>query len=126
MADNLHVELVSADRLVWSGEAEQIYARTTDGEIGVWSDHMPVLSVLTPTSIAVLSGGERFYVAASGGFISVSHNRISVLAEQLELGRDINPAEARQSWEDAQRGDNVHDDVVAYAEARVKAAEKSA
>ncbi len=85
MADQLQVELVSADRVVWSGEATMLTARTTDGEIGVLRNHAPVLSVLLPSSVQIDAADERVYAVIDGGFLSVANNRISVLAEHVSL-----------------------------------------
>ena len=46
MSDSLHVEVVSADRLVWSGEATRVIARTTEGDVGILPNHAPLLSLL--------------------------------------------------------------------------------
>src|ERR1044072_3845154 len=126
MADQLQVELVSADRAVWSGEATMLTARTTDGEIGVLRNHAPVLSVLLPSSVQIDAGDERVYAVIDGGFLSVANNRISVLAEHAQLAnggalegarRDL--AEARSSAESPMDPDLLH------AEARVFVGEKN-
>ena len=57
MADTLQVEVVAADRLVWSGTATVVNARTAGGEIGILANHMPVLSLLDPGAVEVESVG---------------------------------------------------------------------
>ena len=88
MADQLQVELVSADRVVWSGEASFVVARTVAGEIGILRGHTPVLSLLAPSSTVEITpvGGEKVLASVDGGFISVAHDRVSILSEQAELG----------------------------------------
>ena len=87
MADQLQVELVSADRVVWSGEASFVVARTVEGEIGVLRGHTPVLSLLAPSTVEITPvAGEKVLASVDGGFISVARDRVSILSEQAELG----------------------------------------
>jgi F-type H+-transporting ATPase subunit epsilon len=129
MADEtaLQVELVAADRVVWSGEASYVLARTADGEIGVLVDHAPTMSVMVENVVRIDgTDGERSVAAVDSGFLSVADNRVSILAEQAELGADIDLDEARSELEQAQAGDQDDPTVeraVRHAEARVAAAE---
>jgi F-type H+-transporting ATPase subunit epsilon len=88
MADSLHVELVSADRVVWSGEATMVIARTVDGELGILRGHTPVLSLLSEGEVEIdpKAQGRRFTATVDGGFISVANDRVSILSERVELG----------------------------------------
>ena len=78
----LNVELVSPEKKVWSGEAVSVSARTLEGDLGILTDHAPLLGVLVDGEV-VIKGTDRstntFSVA--GGFLSVSNNRVSILAE---------------------------------------------
>ena len=83
----LHVELVSVEREVWSGEATQVSARTTEGEIGILPGHAPLLGQLAEghqVRIAQESGGEVI-VDVDGGFLSVTEAGVTILAEQATL-----------------------------------------
>src|SRR3954454_9931545 len=97
MSDNpLQVELVAADRLVWSGEATVVNARTAGGEIGILANHMPVLSLLEAGLVEVeTTDGETTVVAVADGFISVAANRVSILAGRADLAGDIDVSAAR-------------------------------
>ena len=126
MADQLQVELVSADRVVWSGEATMLTARTTDGEIGVLRNHAPVLSVLLPSSVQIDAGDERVYAVIDGGFLSVAHNRISVLAEHAQLANEVDLEGARRDLEEARSSaESPMDPDLLHAEARVFVGEKN-
>lgn len=82
----LHVELVSADRLVWEGEASMVVARTTDGEIGVLTGHSPVLGVLVGSEVRITAvDGEKIVASVDGGFLSVEHDRVTVVSESASL-----------------------------------------
>ena len=125
----LQVEVVAADRLVWSGPATMVLARTADGDIGVLADHAPVLSVLMACVVEITEpGGSDTYVAAGDGFLSVALNRVSILADRAELASDINKA-AAQAELDALAADEPDSDHPSparrLAEARVEAAQKA-
>ena len=84
--DTLQVELVAADRLVWSGEAKVVNARTAGGEIGILANHMPVLSLLEAGVVEIeTADGETWLAAVDDGFLSVAANRVSILAGHAEL-----------------------------------------
>ena len=130
MADqNLQVELVAADRLVWSGEATMVIARTTEGDIGILPNHAPTLSLLVDGVVDVQTvEGESWVAAVSAGFLSVANNRISILAEYAEMSHDIDLEKARQDLERAQAAgedDDAAQEAVRRAEARIRAAEMS-
>lgn len=82
----LQVELVSADRKVWSGEASMVIARTVEGDMGVLPGHAPVLAVLASGEIRVTpTSGETLTVTAEGGFLSVEHDRVTVVSDQAAV-----------------------------------------
>ncbi len=82
----LQVELVSADRKVWSGEARQVVARTVDGEIGVLTGHAPLLAVLAEGDVVIMpSSGSPVTAHCQDGFISVEHNRVTLVSDSAAL-----------------------------------------
>lgn len=129
MADNLQVDLVAADRVVWSGEASLVVARTTDGEVGILKDHAPVLSVLVQSGVELeTTDSGRLYAVVDGGFLSVANNKVSILSGYAQLADEIDVTEARRELEDARSsGDDnpERDNQIRLAEARVWVAEKS-
>jgi F-type H+-transporting ATPase subunit epsilon len=128
VADQLHVELVAADRTVWSGDATFVLARTTEGDIGIMPNHAPVLSVMVEGVVEVVSDdGERWAAAVDAGFLSVANNRVSILSESVDLATDINIEQARRNLEEAQAaaGSDEQAEPVRRAEARVRAVEKA-
>jgi F-type H+-transporting ATPase subunit epsilon len=97
----LQVELVVPEGQVWSGPASMVIAKTLDGDIGVLSDHTPVLGILVQGSVVTIKpadgadGAGDFVAAVDGGFFAVADNRVSILAHQAQLGRDVDTAAAR-------------------------------
>lgn len=103
----MNVELVAPDRKIWSGEAEMVIARTTEGDIGILPNHEPMLGVLVESPVRIKRGEESELVAAvHGGFLSVTRDSVSILAEVVELAEEIDAGRARQSLDNAKSGDD--------------------
>jgi len=128
MADPLHVELVAAERVVWSGEATIVITRTADGDIGIMPNHAPILSVLVEGTVEIRTDSDEYLVAAVGsGFLSVANNRVSLLVEHAELSGDIDVDRARRELEQAEaadRSDERQQVAAREAQARIRAVEK--
>lgn len=77
------VELVAVDRKLWSGQATMVTAETTDGELGVLPGHQPLLGELLDNGVVTITGsnGERVVFGVQGGFLSVSKDKVTVLAD---------------------------------------------
>lgn len=132
MSDDLmQVELVAADRLVWSGEAKMVIARTTEGDVGILPNHAPVLSLMVHGIVDVTTtDGETWVAAVDAGFLSVANNRISILAEHAEMSHDIDLERARADLErckaeGADDGEALRRAESTWAEARIRAAERA-
>ncbi len=99
----LHVALVVPDRELWSGEARTVIAKTTEGDIGVLTDHAPVFGVLAEGSMVEILNDDADPVraAVSGGFLSVADNRVSILAAQAQLADEIDANRAQQELDTA-------------------------
>jgi F-type H+-transporting ATPase subunit epsilon len=127
----MQVELVAADRLVWSGEATMVIARTTEGDVGILPHHAPVLSLLVDGIVDVTTADNETWIAAvDTGFLSVAHNRISILAEHAEMSHDIDLEKARADFDRARTAGELLNDSEeamqhAWAAARIRAVEKA-
>jgi F-type H+-transporting ATPase subunit epsilon len=82
----LQVSIVSAAHEVWSGAARHIVARTTEGEIGILPGHEPILGILTAGEVRVnkVDGG-TVVIRADEGFLSVEHDRVTIVSRVAEL-----------------------------------------
>lgn len=129
----MQVEVVSADQIVWSGHSANIIATTVDGDIGILPGHAPVLAVLQPSAVVIYTedGKQREIIAVDGGFISVSHGRVSILSEYARMADEVNLAQAEKELVDAQHaldtGDGDAEDRKHFlrATAQVRAAQKA-
>jgi F-type H+-transporting ATPase subunit epsilon len=82
----LRVELVAADKAVWSGEAKLVVAKTVEGEIGLMPGHEPMLAILANGQVRVTKPeGEVLVVTADDGFLSVEHDVVTVVARNASL-----------------------------------------
>ncbi|MCZ2816580.1 F0F1 ATP synthase subunit epsilon [Modestobacter sp. VKM Ac-2984] len=113
----LQVELVAVEKMLWSGEASMVIARTTEGELGVLPGHSPLLGELAPGGVVTIrtESGEDLVVAAHGGFLSVTERGVSILAETAEIATDIDVERAREAL---RRAEQAGDDPEALAAAR--------
>jgi F-type H+-transporting ATPase subunit epsilon len=123
----LQVQLVAADRPVWSGEATIVIARTISGDIGIMPGHEPVLGELASgVVLARTTDGGVVTAAVHGGFISVENDIVSLLAEQAELADEIDVESARREVERLSGGVPEDTELSAAqlrAETRLRAAE---
>ena len=123
--DTLQIELVAADRVVWSGQASQVIARTVDGDLGVLPNHAPLLSLLVPGVVEITPiEGAPFRAAVEEGFLSVANNRVSILSEDAFLASEINLEAARADLAAAAEKDE-DEDASRRANARIRAVEKT-
>ena len=110
----LHVEVVVADRELWAGDAGMVIAKTLDGDIGLLTGHPPVIGILAEGSVVrildpvgdaseavVAAARGEITAAVSGGFLSVSDDRVSILAVDAELGAEVDKGVARSELESA-------------------------
>ena len=126
----LQVELVAVERMIWSGEARMVIARTTEGELGVLPGHAPLLGELAPGGVVRIrpESGDDLVVAAHGGFLSVTERGVSILAETAEISTDIDVERAREALRRAEQDGDDPDALAAArrAQSRLRAAGQDA
>lgn len=93
----MSVRLVAVEREVWSGTGTFVFARTTEGEIGILPHHIPLLAELVEGQMVRIdtADGEEIHAAVHGGFLSVTPDGVSILAEAAELSDEIDVDQAR-------------------------------
>ena len=119
----LHVGLVSPEREIWSGEADQVVAKTIEGSLGILPGHAPVLGVLVDGSVVKIipsDESEPVLAMVGSGFFSVANDEVSVLAEQAEMGDEIDVDAARDALQEALAAEERSDETV-VAERRARA-----
>lgn len=100
----LHVELVQPEGELWAGNASLVIARTLDGEIGLLTNHAPIIGVLYEGSVVQIRPDDQdqpdVFAAVSGGFLSVANNRVSILARSAQLGTAVDTATVQAALQD--------------------------
>lgn len=116
----LQVELVSPERVLYSGEADTVVARTVGGgDIAFLSGHAPFLGALQIAGMQIHeSSGEVKHIAVHGGFVEVSHDKVTILSDTAEVAEDIDIERARRAHELATKSVVEGDDVAAEATLR--------
>ncbi len=121
----MNVELVSPERILYSGDAEMVVCRTVGGgDVAFLAGHAPFLGALEiwPVKIKTTEGGEET-AAVHGGFVHVRDNQVIILSDVAELASDIDADRARKAKEAAERRDMDQDDAeceAALARAHVR------
>ena len=135
----LHVELLMPDRSLWSGDAGMVIAKTIDGDIGVLTGHSPVFGILSPGSLVRIQpeatsddqSGSEVRAAVRAGFLSVTNDRVSILASVGQLADDVEVSVAESDLEaasaEAGSASAAEESVeVRFARARLRAAGEQA
>ncbi len=91
------LEIVTAERVVFSDEVEVLVAPGIEGQLGILPHHAPLMTILLPGELWVRKGGEEFSLAISGGFLEVRPDRIIVLADAAERAEEIDIARAEEA-----------------------------
>ena len=120
MTNTIHIDIVSAEGEVYTGEATMVFAPAVGGEIGIAPRHAPLLTALKPGGVRVqTAAGEELLFWVGGGGIEVQPHKVTILADTAARAKDLDEASAlaaKQKAEEALR-DRVGAIEVAEAEA---------
>jgi len=115
----MQVELVSPERILYSGEADMVIARTVGGgEIAFLTGHAPFVGALDIATVTIRSSGGDETVAVHGGFVEVSHDTVTILSDVAELASQIDVERARTARDRAEQQNQHEHDAEAEASAR--------
>ncbi|MFN9212681.1 MAG: F0F1 ATP synthase subunit epsilon [Betaproteobacteria bacterium] len=123
--NTIHVDVVSAEESIFSGEAEFVVLPGEAGELGIYPRHTPLITRIKPGVVRIKreGGGEEEQVFVAGGILEVQPNVVTVLADTAIIGKDMDEAkasEALRAAEDARR--NATSDLeIAKVEAEMSA-----
>ena len=126
MAMTIHVDIVSAEKEIYSGLVDAVFARASMGEIGIYPRHTPLLTSLLPGEVRVKVNGveEQFYV--SGGILEVQPHVVTILADTAMRAADVDEAAALEAKAAAERSLTEKDTDIDYAQAQAQLAEAMA
>jgi len=98
MAKTLHVDIVSAEQQVYSGEAGMVIAPGESGELGILPEHVPLLTRLKPGTVRIQKpGAEEEVIYVSGGMMEVQPDRVTILADTSIRAHDLDEAKAMEA-----------------------------
>ena len=120
----MHLEIVTAERVVLSDEVDQINAPTKDGRIGILPRHMPLLTLLDVGELDIIKNGEVTPFAVAGGFLEGLPNRVTILADTALRADEIDEARAEEARRRAEEiiAQRRSDQEMAEAEAELRRA----
>ena len=99
----MQVELVSPERILFSGEATMVVCRTLDGEIAFMANHAPLIGLLGIGPVRIYDGDRLVEQAAvHGGFVEVSNNKVTILSDVAELAGAIDTSRAQAARDRAE------------------------
>ena len=98
----LRLDIVTAERVVYSEDVDVIIAPGVEGQLGVLPHHAPLMTILQPGELRIKKGGEELSLAISGGFFEVRPDRVIVLTDAAERAEDIDIARAEEAKRRAQ------------------------
>ncbi len=127
MSNTIHVDIVSAEHEIYSGEAEMVFAPAELGEVGIAPGHTPLVTKMGPGEVRVkdTEGNESaFYV--SGGMIEIQPKVVTVLSDTAQRAEDLDEAAILKAKEEAENAFNDKTDAIDYAKARAQLAETAA
>lgn len=101
MANQIKLEIVTPDHLVYSEDVQRVIVRSGGGELGVLPGHAPLIAGLLPAPIRVKREENEIRIAAGGGFIEVQPQKITILATSAELPEEIDVDRAMRARERA-------------------------
>lgn len=104
MANTIHVDVVSAEELIFSGEAEFVAIPAEMGEIGILPMHAPLITRIRPGAVRIKrpNQAEEEYVFVAGGILEVQPYAVTVLADTAIRGRDLDEAKAHEAKQQAE------------------------
>ena len=104
MANTIHIDVVSAEESIFSGDAEFVVLPGEAGELGIYPRHTPLITRIRPGSVRIKVPGEaeEQLIFVAGGILEVQPNVITVLADTAIRGHDLDEAKAREALQRAE------------------------
>ena len=121
MAMTMHLDIVSAEKEIFSGRAEVVVAPAIMGEVGVHARHTPMLTPLKPGEVKITKqGGEEEFVYVSGGMMEVQPSVVTILSDTAVRAQDLDEAAAMEAKQAAEEAISNREGEIDIAEAQSK------
>ncbi|MEO6351868.1 MAG: F0F1 ATP synthase subunit epsilon [Oxalobacteraceae bacterium] len=124
MAHTIHVDVVSAEESIFSGEAEFVALPGEAGELGIYPKHTPLITRIKPGAVRIKVAGqtEEVFVFVAGGILEVQPNTVTVLADTAIRGADLDEAKAVEAKKLAEEALVNRESKIDYAKAQIELA----
>jgi F-type H+-transporting ATPase subunit epsilon len=123
MANTIHVDVVSAEAQIFSGEATFVALPGEAGELGIYPKHTPLITRIRPGAVRIeVAGGGEEFVFVAGGILEVQPNGVTVLADTAIRGADLDEAKAQSAKQAAEELMQSQDAQIDYAKAQAELA----
>jgi F-type H+-transporting ATPase subunit epsilon len=121
MAYSLKLEIVTPEAKVFSDDVEMVTLTGIDGEMGVYPDHMPVMTQLVAGEINARKNGENIFLAVGDGFVQITGKRVAILTDMAIKADDIDEAAAAEAMRkaEARLGQKMSDEEAATVQAAI-------
>lgn len=122
MANTIHIDVVSAEELIFSGEAEFVALPGEAGELGIYPKHTPLITRIKPGAVRIKVAGqaEDEFVFVAGGILEVQPNGVTVLADTAVRGGDLDEAKALEAKKLAEESMANKESKIDYAKAQAE------
>ena len=117
---NFDLEIITPDRVFYQGQASMIEFNTTEGEIGVYKDHIPLTVIVKPGVLTITSEEDIKKAALHSGFATIMQDKVTILAEVIEWGYEIDEERAEAAKQRAE--ERLHANQTSVDMARAEAA----
>jgi F-type H+-transporting ATPase subunit epsilon len=125
MANTVHIDVVSAEASIFSGEAEFVVAPAGAGEVGIYPNHAPMISTIKPGALRIKEANkvDETLIFISGGLLEVQPGVVTVLADTAIRGHDLDQAKALAAKAAAEEAMKNRKSDIDYAKAQAEFAE---
>ena len=119
----LRLEIVTPEKKIYSDDVDSVVVPGSEGELGILTDHAPLMTMLEPGELRIVKGGEELRLAIGSGFVEVGNNKVAVLTDMAVPEHDIDDSaaeEAIQRAEAALRDSRLNDEEYATVKASLQ------
>jgi len=100
---NLHLEIITPEKVVYKDDVDKIIVETENGQIAILSGHVNLLTKVIPGEMIIKKGNQEHFLAITGGFLEISNNSVSLLADYAIRAEDIEVAKIQEAQNRAER-----------------------
>ena len=97
MANTLKLEIVTPDAKAYSEDVEMVTLPAAEGEMGIYPQHVPLMTQIVPGEIVARKGGEDFFLAVGEGFVEITGDRVAILADMAIRAENVDEAKAEEA-----------------------------